>query len=228
MGHYATLPERIKAGTIDALLLLALFLSTPLLLADAPVMVRVAAMYAPLLLLEPLLLSMFGRTIGQALMDLRVQARRGRPTPNFPSLLLRYWLKMTLGLFSAGFLFFNGRSQALHDLACHTVVVTVGEYPTCPLPLRTPDPTLAPATQRFAAFLVWYCGLGAAALGLIYGAANLLRTQLGTVVFESASFETFVEILVGITGFSLIGLLGRAGVYGQLPGSRLAPPAVPE
>ncbi|MFT4572582.1 MAG: putative RDD family membrane protein YckC [Hyphomicrobiaceae bacterium] len=227
MDRYAKLPARVNAGTIDALLLLALFLGAPLLLADAPASARVALMYGPLLFLEPVLIRVFGCTVGQAFMGLRVATADGDNVPSLPTLIVRYWLKAVLGLFSAAYLFFNRQRQALHDHVCGSVVVVNTEYPSCPLPMDA-DPALPPASLRFAVFLLWYCLIGTVSAMLIYGLAGLIITQLGTVVFEGEAFASFVDLLMTATAATLLLLLGRAGVAGRLPGARLAPSPLSE
>ncbi len=228
MGRYATLPARINAGTLDALLLLALFLVAPVALEHAPTWLRAAAMYGPVLFLEPLLIRLFGRTVGQALLGLRVEPLRGSESIPFARLVLRYWLKVVLGLFSAVYLTFNRHRQTLHDDVCGTVVVVAGVYPACPLPEGQLHPHLPSPGRRFAIFLLWYCGITGTVVVVIHRVAALLRTHLGTVVFKGDLFAQFVDLFISVTACCLFILLARSGVAGRLPGARLAPQALSE
>jgi hypothetical protein len=65
---YATLPRRIKASIIDGVVLLALFILSPFIigtLVGKDTGLSAIAMFTPPLLLEPILISFLGFTLGQ-------------------------------------------------------------------------------------------------------------------------------------------------------------------
>lgn len=123
---YATLPRRIKASIIDGVVLLALFILSPLIigaLIGRDTGLNAIAMYTPPLLLEPLLISFLGFTLGQYIFGIQVvRLDTGGKCPLVAS-FARYFTKTILGSLSVAYMLFSKKHQAIHDYLAKTVVV---------------------------------------------------------------------------------------------------------
>ena len=123
---YSSLLRRMQAALIDSFvviilmaILLSLFVSY---LPGLPGVVRILIIFSPLLFLEPLMLSLWGGTLGYWLFN-QVVTRNG--TDEYLSLfraLGRYLIKVLFGWLSLIFMFTTKRHQALHDLFADSVV----------------------------------------------------------------------------------------------------------
>lgn len=123
---YATLPRRIKASIIDGVVLLALFIIFPLLvgtLIGRDTGLSAIAMFTPPLLLEPLLISFLGFTLGQYMFGIQVvRLDTGGKCPLVAS-FARYFTKTILGCLSVAYMLFSKKHQAIHDHLAKTLVV---------------------------------------------------------------------------------------------------------
>ena len=126
-NKYPDLILRIKAAFIDGFLvfLFAYGLSDILLSFESvPNSVRVAAIVFLFTLYDPISISVFGRTIGQNAMGIRVKREDDEDKNiSFPSALLRYILKAVLGWISFLTIGKSLKKKAIHDSAVHSVVV---------------------------------------------------------------------------------------------------------
>ena len=124
---YATFTVRARALVIDsaigaaALIALMIFSSATENLRGSGV-ATVIAIWAFILLYEPVLVAVYGGTLGHRWSNLRVVSdETGRP-PNFFVAFARFLLKGILGVYSFVAMGFTRRHQALHDVITGTTV----------------------------------------------------------------------------------------------------------
>ena len=123
---YATLPRRIKASIIDGFVLMVFMIICPLAvesLIGGESRLNAIAMFAPLFLLEPILISCLGCTLGQYIFGIQViRADTDGKCPLLAS-FGRYYAKVLLGSLSMVYMLFSKKHQAIHDHVAKTVVV---------------------------------------------------------------------------------------------------------
>ncbi|MDO1512422.1 RDD family protein [Maribacter confluentis] len=127
-SDYAILPDRIKAAIIDALLLIAAMYAASELLNlfdNVPNYVRIVIAVLLFILYDPLFTSQFGGTIGHSFSNITVRKDTDRENYiGFPSALVRFIFKFTLGWVSLLTVTGNKKKKAVHDYIANSVVVT--------------------------------------------------------------------------------------------------------
>ncbi|AWI26856.1 RDD family protein [Flavobacterium pallidum] len=127
MQKTATLLDRTKASTIDILLLILAGAFATLALSyfeNVPIGVR-QSIFIALVLYEPVFI-IFGGTVGDRLMNIRVRKSANESKNiNILQSLIRFIFKLTFGWFSYISIFKNPRKRTLHDLISMTSVVTI-------------------------------------------------------------------------------------------------------
>ena len=113
--------RRYQALLIDGLLLLTVIFIVPPFLQDSPA-ARIALLFA-LVLYEPLL-TVIDCTLGQRLIGIRVR-RADDPSRrlSLPAALVRWVVKLLLGIVSFFTMRSANRYRALHDLAAGSLVI---------------------------------------------------------------------------------------------------------
>lgn len=126
--NYATLTDRVKAGIIDIILIFALIYSVSEIILSFDSIysnsIRIISYILIFCCYEPLLVSVYGATIGQYLCKIEVK-KDSYTDKNIPIHLsfLRYILKLILGWVSFLSILFSDKSKAIHDYAVSSVVV---------------------------------------------------------------------------------------------------------
>jgi uncharacterized RDD family membrane protein YckC len=186
---HATIGRRLKASVIDGVVLLALIVVIPLVahaLAGDSIAGLWLLMYAPVFVLEPLLVSFWGQTIGQYLLGVRVVRENAFLRCPLPLSFLRFYTKAVLGLWSMIYMVFSKKHKAIHDYLAGTIVVLS--------PRRlAKDPSFAEngeveqaedtrfvypsVLRRCAFFLIWYFGF---LFGTTFAGFILLSIVVGT------------------------------------------------
>lgn len=224
---YASLATRIKAGIVDGIILIGLFVSIPLLMhamtKDGSPFTGVA-MYSPLLLLEPFLVAFLGATIGQWLFGLKVMRVATRSNCPLPMAFVRYIAKGLLGSISMIYMLFSKKHQAIHDHMAGTVVV-ISENKL----LKNPDlarygeveQTLSSSydypsgIRRFIFFILWYALL-CFALGVVVEVVALTTVD----GYAGDRFPEPIEAGMRILFAVLFITLAVFAAKGYLPGAR--------
>jgi uncharacterized RDD family membrane protein YckC len=216
----ASLVRRINATTLDGIVCIAIIGAAQVIPGDgAPLRaLRVACIWAPVFLLDPLLIRFTGATFGQRWLDLRTAPLGVGARLTLPRLVLRYWIKLLLGFVSLAYVVFSGRRQALHDRVFGTLVWHAPADAALPVqgswqpPL--PDPALPPPWVRFPVFIAWsLVAQTAFTLTFVVGAYSLFPTTGERLPVE-------VEFALNVSSVALeLWLLSRA-VNGRLPGAR--------
>ncbi|MDG1333379.1 MAG: RDD family protein [Crocinitomicaceae bacterium] len=119
--------DRIKAAVSDMIVLVILiFLVTSIFSSyeSVPTEARIGAFVGIFFLYEPLMISLFGGTIGHFANGLRVK-RSNSITRNiiFPWAVVRYAAKMFLGIISLFSISANAEGKAIHDIIVNSVVI---------------------------------------------------------------------------------------------------------
>lgn len=124
---YPSIPARIKAAEIDALITLgfiAVLVGAYLAIGrETPVFILVCL--AVLLLYEPVLVSRRGQTIGHKIMGFRIIDSVTRTNVSFSKSLWRFVLKSVLGIFSLVGALFERRQQFLHDRIAGSIAIRI-------------------------------------------------------------------------------------------------------
>lgn len=124
---YAELMDRVKATFTDMIVYVGLmFLITNIFstIENVPTSARILAFIGIFGLYEPLFVSLFGGTIGHYTNGLRVK-RDDNTQKNiaFPLAIVRYVVKMFLGIISLFTISSNLQNKAIHDTIVKSVVV---------------------------------------------------------------------------------------------------------
>ncbi len=126
---YARLPSRVKAAFIDGVTIIILIygITEILSLFDfVPNYIRGGLFFLVFFLYEPLLISLFGRTVGHLLCDLVVKnGENEKKNILFHLAVIRFILKVLLGWLSLLTVTGNEKNQAIHDFAANSVVINI-------------------------------------------------------------------------------------------------------
>ena len=118
---------RIKAALSDYLILLALIFSVSFIFKEfdhVPNYARIIAFVFIFLLYDPLLVSLFGGTIGHHFNGIKVRREENEKKNIFFHLaLIRYIVKVFLGWISFFTINGNQKGKAIHDLAVGSIVI---------------------------------------------------------------------------------------------------------
>ncbi len=124
---YARLQTRIKAAVIDSIVLLVLMYCTSELLnslEDFNSSIRICLFILYFILYEPLLVSIFGNTLGHYYVDIKVkQEKNSNKNISFSIALVRFIIKFFLGWVSLLTITGSKKHQAIHDSIAKSVVI---------------------------------------------------------------------------------------------------------
>ncbi len=124
--EYATLSTRVKAAVIDSIVIIVtMYTVTEIidLFNTVPNFVRILVFVFIFFLYEPILVTIYGATIGHFFNDIVVKKEQDEEKNiNFFSAILRYTLKIALGWVSLLTITGNEKSQAIHDKVVNSVV----------------------------------------------------------------------------------------------------------
>lgn len=126
-NEYAILPDRIKAAVIDGILLIATMYAASEILnifENVPNYIRISIAISLFILYDPFFTSQYGGTIGHSFSKITVRKDIDRENYiGFPSALLRFILKISLGWISLLTVTGNQKKKAIHDFVVNSVVV---------------------------------------------------------------------------------------------------------
>ena len=125
--NYGSLQSRIKAAVIDSIILIAVMYCTSELLNSyekAPSSLRMWLFILYFILYEPLMVSIFGYTLGHYYSDIKVRrANNLNKKISFPLALIRFVIKVLLGWLSLLTITGSEKKQAIHDKIINSVVL---------------------------------------------------------------------------------------------------------
>lgn len=129
--RYTSLFPRVKAAFLDAVLMILFMYVSSELLAEfetVPNYVRVILFVFIVILYEPLLVSLWGKTLGHHKMDICVRKEENlNQKIGFPNALLRYTIKLLLGWLSFITITNSDKHQAIHDRMAKSVMLRENE-----------------------------------------------------------------------------------------------------
>jgi uncharacterized RDD family membrane protein YckC len=223
---FASLATRIKASIIDSIILMALFISIPMVIgafSNSESTIKAVVMFAPLLLLEPFLVAYLGSTIGQFVFGIKIVRVDSRSNcPLFAS-FFRYLAKTVLGGVSLIYMLFSRKHQAIHDHLAGTIVLisrkkleknpALAKYGEAEQTLSR-EYIYPSSFRRFILFVVWY----------IFS-ANIIGTVTEIVATMAISghagrLPDFVDMLLSIVLAVVFIALAVLAAKGYLPGAR--------
>jgi uncharacterized RDD family membrane protein YckC len=124
---YGTLINRVKAITIDALVITGFCLIAVAIFSQFEYVsdpIRMIVFILIFLLYDPLFTSIFGATIGHLIIGLKI--RRAKDITRkliFPMALIRFIIKGTLGFISLLTISITKKNRAIHDIIAGSVVL---------------------------------------------------------------------------------------------------------
>ena len=126
---YARLPNRVKAAVIDSITLIILMYSITQIFSlfeSVPKYVRGGLFFVVFFLYEPILVSLFGRTLGHLFCDIVVKSEHNKKK-NIPFHIafIRFILKALLGWISLLTVTGNEKNQAIHDKVAKSIVIGI-------------------------------------------------------------------------------------------------------
>ncbi len=125
-NNYAKLSTRVKAAVIDSIVLMILMYSATEifnLFESVSNTFRILVFIFIFLLYEPILVSIFGATIGHFFNDIVVKKEKNETQNiNFPSAIIRFILKASLGWLSLLTINGNKKGQAIHNSFVKSIV----------------------------------------------------------------------------------------------------------
>lgn len=126
MSNYAQLSTRVKAAIVDGIILMLLIYFSGELLSlfnNVPNTVRATIFVFIFFLYEPILISIFGATVGHFFNDIVVKRENNEQRNiSFPFAILRFALKAALGWLSLITISGNPKGKAIHDFVGKSVV----------------------------------------------------------------------------------------------------------
>ena len=129
--EYARLFDRVKAASIDAMILIAMmYAATEIfeLFDNVPNYARVLVAIFIFLLYDPLFTSIYGGTIGHSFSGIGIrQDNNLEKNISFPSAIIRFVFKICLGWVSLLTITGNEKKKALHDFIANSVVIELND-----------------------------------------------------------------------------------------------------
>lgn len=126
-SNYISLFPRVKAATLDGILLIMMMYVASEILGmfeAVPDYVRTVLFIVIFFLYEPLLVSLWGKTLGHHKMDICVRREADLSKKiSLPIAIFRYAVKFCLGWFSLLTITGSTKHQALHDRLAKSVVI---------------------------------------------------------------------------------------------------------
>jgi len=129
-NSYPAFALRLRASCIDAAVLVVAFFSMFYLVSKIQIdnnALRIALMFAPALLIEPLMVWLTSGSVGHHLSGIKVASNRTDGRPGLLQSLLRFIVKLVLGLYSFLVMLITKKHRALHDVLSNSVVLFKNE-----------------------------------------------------------------------------------------------------
>lgn len=124
--EYPGVFSRVKATILDAVVMVVLIMATTEVfssLGNIPNYAKIIAFTFIFVLYEPLIVSLFGATVGHRMNNLKVQQLSNGKKVNLVLAILRFLLKTTLGWVSLITISSKENRQAIHDTVVRSIVV---------------------------------------------------------------------------------------------------------
>ena len=126
-GNYALLIDRIKSAVIDSIVIIGFMYAFTEILSlfdTVPNYVRIILFAFVFLIYEPLLVSLFGQSIGHSYIKIKVvRDTESQKNISFPVAVIRFLCKVFLGWLSLLTVTGNKKKKAIHDLIANSIVI---------------------------------------------------------------------------------------------------------
>ncbi len=177
--HYPRLIKRVRAVLIDSILLPVAAMTT-LIAGDAMgvsgMSGKILLIALPLFILEPVMLSLTGGTVGHHLMGIKVSRKNGTGNINIAAATIRFIVKFLFGWFSFIPVLATRKHQAIHDLIArsivtHRTVAGLPQYDVLPERMEEAGFVYPSAPRRFAViatYIVMIVALLSIAVGFFF------------------------------------------------------------
>jgi uncharacterized RDD family membrane protein YckC len=228
---YGSFLRRVQAVLLDAVVVVAavviIFIASELTRdSSSSGRLAVIALFAVLVLYEPIMVARFGGTLGHRAMNLRVVDDRTGGNPGFLRALARFVVKTLLGILSFTTMALTRRHQAVHDSLTRTTVQIhdlARARPTDFRIERSPEADeIMPSALRRIVVIVGYM----AAVFVLFALASALLIPAECLSAERCTpGEEMASTILGLlwVGLSVAAII--AGWRGRLFGCRARPAA---
>ena len=119
--------ERLNAATVDGIIIVGFMILISLLFSNFEEVAnswRISAFVFVFFLYDPIFTSLFGGTLGHMMFNLRVcRLSNEKQRISFPSAILRFIIKASLGIISLFSVNNNKNRMAIHDMAVGSFMV---------------------------------------------------------------------------------------------------------
>ncbi len=222
---YPVLYLRVKAMCIDSIVLIVLFYSLLAAIGSTDIsntLLKIAIVLCPILLIEPLMIWTTGGSIGHHFAGIRVIDKASGGNLFVLKGLVRFVVKIALGIYSMVTMLITRQHQSLHDLASASVVVFKNEstaperYKLAPRP--TDYPTKKPGVLRRLLVIlihVFIITIGYGLLSPFLASGKCLNENL------CSPSEEQTLIISSLIFISLLLLVLVLGLCCKLPGVRV-------
>ncbi|MFD0912211.1 RDD family protein [Methylophilus luteus] len=220
---YPRLIKRVRAVLIDSILTIVAVATSLSIVSAVGVssgIAKIMLIVLPILILDPILVTVTGGTIGHHMMGIRVTRIDGLSRINLVAASVRFIVKALFGWFSFIFVLTTARHQAIHDLVAHSIVIHknpagLASYDVLTERLPHNDPYIYPsAWRRFlitAAYWVLYTII-ISVRAAIFTSQTCLDHQSCSESEAITSFALSLLLLLGIGWITVRGWSGK--LYG--------------
>lgn len=226
--YYASLPTRIKASTLDFVIIVMWILFIPLVITmqgSAFNALRAFLILGVTLLYEPVMVSIFSATLGHKILGLKVVDENTDMRLSFSTAFLRWLGKSILGPFSMIYMFFGRKHQMIHDKLTKSMVIIDPDYLR-----KNPNASsrgekellindgyaYPPVWRRLLFFVLWYL-ISFIPTVILY---LFLIELLGLSDTQNRMEEAQTDALSSLISFAQIIIVGMLAAQGKLPGAR--------
>ncbi|MCP5007019.1 MAG: RDD family protein [Planctomycetes bacterium] len=221
---YPRLIRRVQAVLIDSLIvpiavIISIFVSNKIGITEN--WVKALVIIGPVFILEPLLVSLTGGTIGHHAVKIKVRNINRDENINIILAVVRFIVKVILGWVSVFFILITKRHQAIHDYLVRSIVVHKYSH-TLPKneivrERKIDDKYLYPTTLRKIIIIVLYLFMSVLAFGVV---VNLLLSDTCLLYEACTDNENIVIIVMNVVILSAIGGIIYFGWRSRLIGCR--------
>ncbi|MAY83097.1 MAG: RDD family protein [Flavobacteriales bacterium] len=125
--EFPKIGERLNAATVDGIIIVGFIILISLLFSNFEEVAnswRISAFVFVFFLYDPIFTSLFGGTLGHMMFNLSVSRLSNEKRKlSFPSAILRFIIKASLGIISLFTINNNENKMAIHDMAVGSVMV---------------------------------------------------------------------------------------------------------
>ena len=225
--QYAGLLTRVKASLIDTLIIVLWIIFVPsILFKDSESSLRIFLMVFPVILYEPLMITLFGCTIGQKIFGIKVVSEKDMSKCPLYLSFIRTITKYILGFFSFIYILFSDKKKAIHDNIANTIVILNPDLNKKDANLVDGNETSEYDTinyiypsglRRFIFFLIWYI-FSLFIFGLIL---NLILALFFHLDFaDENNLPKPLKLVYTILSISVLIFTLSLALKGLLPGAR--------